>query len=419
MQSNDAHSFVSPYRDPEMIDPEAFDPAEEQFSASSEQAITTDGAAKLSNRRAPARSSRSSSSMNRSGPEESAKQQTALPASGHGAGSPPQTDIERTFAERQPGDAVLPAVSGLWREEVAKRVEGYRNRRSRKRLAGEFSMRFDFEQVPPAGLSPEAETITAAEPALDETALPGYRSDQSAIIQDLASREGQEAIPASTKITEPLWSEQARASMQETKIIEFPRPLVFPEFVESDPYALAEPVFEKPRILDVPENVGAVPPPLLDIGSEQEETHDDSPPHFELPLRVAPLAQRAGAAVVDVLVVTVASGIFAMILANSIEGLPHSKPVLALALTVPVLFWAVYNYLFLVHAAATPGMTLTHIRVSTFDGRPVPRSLRRWRALLMVLSCASLGFGFLWAVFDQDSLSWHDKMTRTYLTTEP
>jgi hypothetical protein len=36
----------------------------------------------------------------------------------------------------------------------------------------------------------------------------------------------------------------------------------------------------------------------------------------------------------------------------------------------------------------------------------------------MVLSAVSLGFGFLWALFDQDSLCWHDKMTRTYLTME-
>jgi hypothetical protein len=44
--------------------------------------------------------------------------------------------------------------------------------------------------------------------------------------------------------------------------------------------------------------------------------------------------------------------------------------------------------------------------------------MRRWRALMMLLSGASLGFGFLWAFFDQDYLGWHDRMTRTYLTLE-
>jgi uncharacterized RDD family membrane protein YckC len=201
------------------------------------------------------------------------------------------------------------------------------------------------------------------------------------------------------------------------KVIQFPRALVFPQVPEPDPNELAESVLDKPRILDVPENLGAVPPPLVEIAGQIEE--EEAPlPELELPLRVAPLPQRFVAAVVDSLIVMLASGIFAMIVAQSLADLPHTRPVLALALSIPVLFWFVYQYLFLVYGGSTPGMALSRVRVSAFDGGRVTRMARRWRALALLLSCVSLGFGFLWALFDPDALCWHDKMTRTYLTLQ-
>jgi hypothetical protein len=41
--------------------------------------------------------------------------------------------------------------------------------------------------------------------------------------------------------------------------------------------------------------------------------------------------------------------------------------------------------------------------------------MRVQRALALILSCVSLGMGFLWSLFDEDSLGWHDRITRTYL----
>lgn len=210
------------------------------------------------------------------------------------------------------------------------------------------------------------------------------------------------------------------ALAREAKLVEFPRTLIFPEFVEPDPNALAEPVFERPRILDVPEAIGVTPAPLSDIALQpKREEEDFTPPaDFDLPLRVAPLPIRLAIALIDSLLVTVASAMFLAVVTQTTPGLSQVKLALMLAPVAALLFWAVYHYLFLVHAGVTPGMTVTRVRLSTFAGDYVPRGRRRWRALLMVLSCASLGFGFLWALFDQDNLCWHDKMTRTYLTTD-
>jgi uncharacterized RDD family membrane protein YckC len=325
---------------------------------------------------------------------------------------PPQTGIEREFAERQQLESGLESQAGVWRDEVASRVESYRSRRSRKRLAGEFSMRLDFEAPQAASHSaPQAQTVSGSggtEPTASPTNL--IPANMMAVAETWPLPELEPELPPPAKRAPP---------PREVKIIEFPRSLVFPEFVEPDPNELAEPMLDKPRILDVPEAVGSTPPPLSDIALQSGEDDEEAlPPAFELPLQVAPLPQRFTAGLIDTVIVAVATAVFAMIVGQCITDLVWTKPLMGLAALVPVLFWTVFNYLFLVHGGATPGMVFTKIRLSAFTGdHPSPAS-RRGRAFLMVLSCASMGFGFFWALFDPDTLCWHDRMTRTYLTME-
>jgi hypothetical protein len=35
----------------------------------------------------------------------------------------------------------------------------------------------------------------------------------------------------------------------------------------------------------------------------------------------------------------------------------------------------------------------------------------------MLFSLVSMGLGFAWALVDEDCLCWHDRMTRTFLTS--
>jgi hypothetical protein len=36
------------------------------------------------------------------------------------------------------------------------------------------------------------------------------------------------------------------------------------------------------------------------------------------------------------------------------------------------------------------------------------------RIAALFLSAAPVGLGFLWALIDEDSLGWHDRLSRTY-----
>lgn len=197
----------------------------------------------------------------------------------------------------------------------------------------------------------------------------------------------------------------------ESNLIEFPRqpllPVMPPSFEE-----LAEPIIGRPRILDVPEEVeSSAPLADIDVAPEEEQPRLE----FELPLLVASMTRRVIAGLLDACIVFAGAGVFLTIALKIGVPAPHDKMGLLVAMAVPCLLWAVYEYLFLVYAGITPGMGLTRLQLVTFDGDGVRRRTRRARALAMVLSSLALGLGLIWALLDEDTLGWHDRITRTYV----
>jgi hypothetical protein len=87
---------------------------------------------------------------------------------------------------------------------------------------------------------------------------------------------------------------------------------------------------------------------------------------------------------------------------------------MGLAIGIPFVFWAAYQYLLIVYAANTPGVRVARLELARFDGTSPNRSLRRWRVLAAWLSAVSLGMGYLWVFLDEDGLCWHDRITHTY-----
>lgn len=274
-----------------------------------------------------------------------------------------------------------------WRQEVAARLHNYHSRRTRKPPRyPSLALKFD----PPVYASPPTSN---AEPARAMSAPAPSRS---------------EAATAAAAVAEEV--EEARAvAADANNVIEFPRPLVPPP---PRPDELAEPILDMPRILDAPE---AVPKqvPLGGIILQPEETVGAS--ELELPLQVAPLGRRLTAAALDAALVGAATLMFALIADKIAVLLPSARVLLGLGVALPAILWAVFQYVFLVYTGSTPGMRLTGLRLSDFDGSAPDRVTRRWRALAMALSAVSLGLGFLWCLLDEDTLCWHDRITRTYL----
>jgi len=207
-------------------------------------------------------------------------------------------------------------------------------------------------------------------------------------------------------------ADEANASSSATaKIIEFPRATTPAPPLEE----LAEPVFTMPRILEAADAAPA-PPALGGILIEPAaEPRAEKRPGFEIPLQSAPMAQRIFAAAVDAVLVAVALAGFGALFFKITACIPPLPQVLSMGTIVAAVFWAIYQCLLLVCAGSTPGLKLARLQLSRFDGSAVPHSLRRWRVLASLLSAASLGLGYVWCFFDEDQLSWHDRITRTHM----
>jgi uncharacterized RDD family membrane protein YckC len=196
------------------------------------------------------------------------------------------------------------------------------------------------------------------------------------------------------------------------KIIEFPRPLaVSPQLLDE----LAEPVFDRPRILEAPELVP--PPPALGgiLLETITEPGDERRPGFEVPLQAASMTRRVLAIATDAVLVILAFTAFGYIFLKVTPMVPSLTQATGISIVLLGLFWTGYQYLLLVHAGSTPGLKLAKLELSRFDGSSVPRTLRRWRVLASVLSGVSVGLGYAWCFLDEDQLCWHDRITRTYM----
>jgi uncharacterized RDD family membrane protein YckC len=306
-------------------------------------------------------------------------------------------------------EAVVPPPPDdtAWRGEISARLSRYRAKR-KIRPPRYPSLRLQFERV-------EARALDERQPANDAPRDPisfhALALDGIEPIAPAAAHENEvdPQLPnAILKSPAPAPASSARA-----KIIEFPRFAWGPP--EPPPDQLAEPVIDRPRILEVPE-VAPPPPALGGITMEAVQVAEaEKRPGIDIPLQSASLARRISASVIDGLIVIAASALFGAIFWKVTAFRPPLAQILELAIGIPCLLWFAYQYLLIVYAGRTPGLLAAGLKLARFDGHAAGRSLRRWRVLASYLSAASLGMGYAWGFLDEDALCWHDRITRTYL----
>lgn len=298
-------------------------------------------------------------------------------------------DNEDTKAEGLPSP---PQDQLYWRQEVISRVAQHRARR-RRRVDPNASLALAF---PDETLSQAPEPGLAVAPTA--TALPNVKPP---------------------------------------KIIRFPRTAPpTAEELASAPFSdeLAQ---DPPRILDAPEaEQMELLPSYATIRLDEDEEHEDetrwergarnrnepgstSGQRFQhgmdLPPQPASLRRRLASALIDAVVLVAAVGAFGLIFTELSRAALNPRVMLLSILAVSVALRALFQFVFLVYARATPGMRSAGLELSTFDGRAPAGFARRCRVLAEVLSVLSLGLGFAWVLVDEDTLSWHDRISGTYL----
>ena len=133
---------------------------------------------------------------------------------------------------------------------------------------------------------------------------------------------------------------------------------------------------------------------------------------------VAPVAIRAVAGLLDVAVVLISLGmlltLFQLMGGALVPGEEGARAILISFLALLVFYW-----LFCVETGAeTPGMRWVGLRVVTFDGQSLTARQRFTRAWATVLSTTALGLGFFWSLADEEKLTWHDRLSKTFLTRD-
>ncbi len=73
-----------------------------------------------------------------------------------------------------------------------------------------------------------------------------------------------------------------------------------------------------------------------------------------------------------------------------------------------------YKVLWALSGGDTPGMAAVQLRLINFDGNRPSREERLLRVLVSIVSFASLGVGLLWCLVDEEKLTWHDHITKTF-----
>lgn len=135
----------------------------------------------------------------------------------------------------------------------------------------------------------------------------------------------------------------------------------------------------------------------------------------QMQIEQAPMNLRLMAMVVDFALIVGAFLGAAMVAVSNMKGMMSLREVEAGSALGIMLFAAAYMALFSWLATVTPGMRYAGISLCTLDGMIPTRSQRISRLVGMLLSVLPMGLGMVWAIFDEDHLSWHDRLSRTYL----
>ena len=131
----------------------------------------------------------------------------------------------------------------------------------------------------------------------------------------------------------------------------------------------------------------------------------------------APVAlpvHRLMAAAADGAMIAIAVSLFLMIFFLSGGHIAFTKQTFLLALGIVGAVTFTYRLLWCLGNGDTPGMRFANLRLVNFDGKTPDRDQRLLRLGASVLSLASVGLGLLWALVDEEHLTWHDHISKTF-----
>lgn len=134
------------------------------------------------------------------------------------------------------------------------------------------------------------------------------------------------------------------------------------------------------------------------------------------PSHVAPLAKRRRAGLIDAGLLLFAFGGFWSLFTALGGRVTASSFSAIVTVATMALLYAQYFTLFTFFGGSTPGMMLCKLRVVSFDGTEPTSEQLLWRSFGYMISAGTGALGFIWALWDEEHLTWQDRISQTYLT---
>jgi uncharacterized RDD family membrane protein YckC len=131
---------------------------------------------------------------------------------------------------------------------------------------------------------------------------------------------------------------------------------------------------------------------------------------------VASMDDRRLAALIDFCCLLFAYGGFLMLFGSLGGQFTLSKLSAAVYTATFAIVYLQYFALFTIFGGTTPGMMMRGLQVVSFSGEPPTPRQMLLRSAGYILSAATFFLGYLWAMWDEDELTWHDRLSRTHLS---
>ncbi len=133
---------------------------------------------------------------------------------------------------------------------------------------------------------------------------------------------------------------------------------------------------------------------------------------------VASIDDRRFAAIIDLFCLLFAYGGFLGLFGSLGGHFTLSKLSAAVCVTTFAIVYLQYFSLFSIFGGTTPGMMMRGLQVVSFSGEAPTSRQMLLRSVGYLLSAGAFFLGFLWVIWDSDELTWHDRLSRTYLSVE-
>jgi uncharacterized RDD family membrane protein YckC len=163
-----------------------------------------------------------------------------------------------------------------------------------------------------------------------------------------------------------------------------------------------------------PEPVAIAAQPELDFEAAPLASSAQQPSNRLVP--VAQVRDRMHAGLLDAGFLIITYGGFLLLFSSLGNSLSFGKVEAAVYAATLFLIYGLYFTLFTAFGASTPGMLLRNLHFVSFDGNPPSPPQMLWRSFGYLVSAAAGLLGFLWALWDEDHLTWHDRISQTYIT---